>query len=79
MLVVISPAKKLDFKSPSITDKFTLPKFLNETESIIQRLNKFNPTKISKLMGISANLGQVNYERFQKWHLPFRKTSNSPL
>ena len=29
------------------------------------------PKQLSKLMGISANLGELNFQRFQSWHLPF--------
>ena len=71
MLLIISPAKRLDFKSVGITEKFTIPEFLNEAEILVNKLKKYQPAKIGKLMGISPDLGQVNYERFQTWHLPF--------
>jgi len=71
MLLVISPAKRLDIEPEQITDKYTIPEFLSESEIIIKKLKSFKAVKISKLMGVSSSLGQVNYERFQTWHLPF--------
>jgi cytoplasmic iron level regulating protein YaaA (DUF328/UPF0246 family) len=71
MLIVISPAKSLDFESKPTTSEYTTPEFLNESEKLVARLKKMKPEKISKLMGISASLGNLNYERFQTWHLPF--------
>lgn len=71
MLLVISPAKSLDYKTPAITDRFTMPEMLNESEKLLTKLRKLNPKKVSELMGISANLGQLNFERFQTWHQPF--------
>ena len=71
MLIVISPAKSLDYKTPSATKDFTIPEMLEESEKLLTKLKKLSPKKISDLMGISANLGQLNYERFQTWHQPF--------
>lgn len=71
MLIVISPAKSLDYKTAPTTDKYTMPDMLNESEKLLTKLRKMTPAELSELMSISANLGQVNYERFQTWHQPF--------
>lgn len=71
MLIVISPAKSLDFKTPPTTELFTQPEMLGESEKLLTKLRRLSPKKVSDLMGISANLGQLNYERFQTWHQPF--------
>ena len=71
MLIVISPAKSLDFDSPAQTAKFTVPEMLDESEKLVARLKKLSPKKLSDLMSISATLGQLNYERYQTWHRPF--------
>lgn len=71
MLIVISPAKSLDFETPAKTDHFTMPDMLSESEKLVGRLRKMKPKQLSELMGISANLGKLNYERFQTWHQPF--------
>lgn len=71
MLVVISPAKSLDFETPATTAHYTIPEMLGDSEKLMARLRKMNPAQLSELMGISATLGQLNYERNQKWHHPF--------
>lgn len=71
MLIVISPAKSLDFKTKSITQEFTIPEFLNESEKLVAKLQKMSAKKLSGLMNISADLGNLNYERYQIWHRPF--------
>lgn len=68
MLIVISPAKTLDTSSEIKTTISSEPQFLNQTEKIVTVLKKKNAKAISKLMGISPNLGQLNYERFQQWN-----------
>lgn len=71
MLIVISPAKSLDFKTPPLIQYFTIPEFLNESEKLIGRLKTLSPKQLSALMSISADLGELNYQRFQSWQLPF--------
>jgi cytoplasmic iron level regulating protein YaaA (DUF328/UPF0246 family) len=71
MLLVISPAKSLDYKTPSVMIDFTVPELLGESEKLVGRLKTFGPKKLSTLMGISVDLGELNFKRFQEWHLPF--------
>jgi len=71
MLIVISPAKSLDFETLPKTQHYTMPDMLEESEKLVARLRKMKPKDLSDLMGISANLGQLNYERYQTWSLPF--------
>jgi len=71
MLIVISPAKSLDFETAPTCNEFTMPEMLEYSEKLIGRLQKMSPKQLAKLMGISANLGELNFQRFQSWHLPF--------
>ncbi len=71
MLVVISPAKSLDFESKPVITDYSIPDFTEEAEVIITKLRKMKPAKIQNLMGISPKLAQLNYDRFQNWQLPF--------
>lgn len=71
MLIVISPAKSLDFTTAPKTSNFTMPEMLEDSEKLIGRLQKMSSKQLSKLMGISADLGELNFQRFQSWHLPF--------
>ena len=71
MKIVISPAKSLDYESKVTTDKYTQPAFLEQSEKLSNVLKKKSARQLSKLMSISENLGQLNYERNQNWSLPF--------
>jgi hypothetical protein len=71
MLIVISPAKSLDFKTTPVIQDYTLPGFLNESEKLVSRLKTMSPKQLSVLMGISSDLGELNFQRYQSWQLPF--------
>ena len=71
MLIVISPAKSLDFKTPSVISNYTIPELLTESEKLVGRLKIMSPKQLSTLMGISDDLGELNFQRFQSWQLPF--------
>lgn len=71
MIIVISPAKSLDFETPPTTTHFTLPEMLDDSEKLMSRLRKMKAKQLSGLMGISAALGELNYERYQTWNQPF--------
>lgn len=73
MKLVLSPAKSLNFESNLPTARITESCFLKESERLNKLLKKKSARSLSKLMGISSNLGQINYERNQEWHLPFTK------
>ncbi|MGQ7868553.1 peroxide stress protein YaaA [Sunxiuqinia sp. sy24] len=71
MLLLISPAKSLDFESKPVTEKYSQPAFLKEARLINKELKKLSPGDLSQLMGISDKLGELNFERNQTWKTPF--------
>jgi len=71
MLIVISPAKSLDFETPSKISDYTIPELLKESEKLIGRLKTMSPKQLSALMDISADLGDLNFKRYQEWQTPF--------
>jgi len=71
MLIVVSPAKKLDFESPVATDKFSQSSLLEHSQELINRCIKLTPADLSSLMGISDQLAGLNAARFGEWSLPF--------
>lgn len=71
MLMIISPAKTLDYESPLATQTHTQPDFLDNACELIDQLKVLEPHQISDLMSISDKLGQLNAERFQTWQTPF--------
>ena len=78
MKIVISPAKSLDFETSLPHSKYTQPVFQVEAERINKILRKKKPRALSKLMGISQNLGELNWERNQNFQIPFSPTNARP-
>lgn len=71
MITVLSPAKRLNYSDPILTNNFTLPIFMNESEMIMSKLKKLKPSAIKKLMNINEVLSETNYDRFQNWEPAF--------
>jgi cytoplasmic iron level regulating protein YaaA (DUF328/UPF0246 family) len=78
MKLVLSPAKSLDYETRLPTTKTTEGCFLAEAERLNNLLKKKSAKDLSKLMHISDNLGQLNYERNQDWELPFTSENARP-
>ncbi len=71
MLIVISPAKTLDFDAKVLVENYSLPSFIDHAENLVNEMRKLQVNEIGQLMGISHNLAQLNFERFLTWHSPF--------
>ena len=71
MLIVVSPAKSLDFTSKARTRRFTEPQYLEESTELVGQLQKLSPEDFSELMHISSDLGELNHGRYANWHTPF--------
>jgi cytoplasmic iron level regulating protein YaaA (DUF328/UPF0246 family) len=78
MLMIISPAKTLDYESPLATETHTQPDFLDDACELIDQLKTLEPHQVSNLMNISDKLGQLNAERFRNWHTPFTPDNARP-
>ena len=76
MLLVISPAKTLDFDSPPSVSQFTQSDFLSDSAELIDQLKTLSPSDVSNLMSISEKLGTLNSNRFIDWQLPFTETNS---
>jgi cytoplasmic iron level regulating protein YaaA (DUF328/UPF0246 family) len=71
MLIVISPAKTLDFESPVLSSKFTQPDLLKDSEKLIRKLRELNTDDIAKLMHVSSKIAELNFGRFLNWDKRF--------
>ncbi len=69
MICIVSPAKSLSFDKYEPSDSNTKPDFLKESQRLINQLKKKSPKSISKLMSVSDNLAELNYQRFQDWEM----------
>jgi uncharacterized protein len=70
MLIVISPAKTLDYSTPNFKD-FSLPDFGSDIKNLVQVMKKKSANEITELMHISDNLAQLNEERYKIFQKEF--------
>ncbi len=78
MKIVISPAKSLDYERELPTARATQPHFLEQAERLNKLLAKKKPRALSKLMGISPELAELNWQRNQDFTTPFTKDNARP-
>ena len=74
MLAVISPAKTLDFETPSLAKSSSSPEFLNHSQKLIKKLRSLPESELSCLMSISPKLAALNEQRYKDWSLPFTES-----
>jgi cytoplasmic iron level regulating protein YaaA (DUF328/UPF0246 family) len=67
MLIVISPAKTLDYDTPPQTERFTKPRFLDHSQRLINILRNYSALDLAELMHLSAKLAQLNFDRYHDW------------
>ncbi|MBC3346318.1 peroxide stress protein YaaA [Pseudomonas sp. SWRI196] len=67
MLMVISPAKTLDYETAPATERFTQPQYLDHSQALIEQLRELSPAQISELMHVSDKIGGLNAARFGSW------------
>ncbi|MEM9034970.1 MAG: peroxide stress protein YaaA [Actinomycetota bacterium] len=78
MLIVVSPAKSLDYESRLPTKKHSEPRLLDESAALIEVMRERTPADLVDLMGISESLAELNFERFQDWERPFTTGNARP-
>jgi len=78
MLIVISPAKTLDYESPMPSRKFSQPQFLEDSGKLIKVLRRLAPDDIQDLMHISSKLAELNVSRYLNWEQPFSPKNARP-
>lgn len=78
MLIVVSPAKALDFESPLPTKKHSQPEMLDRSTDLVKIMATKSPDDLSAMMSISTALAELNHERFQDWTTPFTTDNARP-
>ena len=71
MILVISPAKALDYETPPTTATFTQPDLLDQSVELIDILREKSPAQIAELMSLSDQLSSLNVARYASWSRPF--------
>lgn len=75
MLVVISPAKTLDFESIAPIKKFTQSGLLDESQQLIDQCRHLSMQDVASLMKVSDKIAGLNVARFSEWSQPFTLNS----
>lgn len=75
MILVLSPAKSLDYETPIAANKHTLPDFIPRSAELVSVLREMSPAKIGSLMSISDTLAHLNVARFADWRKSFTETN----
>ena len=76
MLIVISPAKTLDYSVDSKSNH-TVPQFLSQSSKLIKTLKEKEPKDIASMMGLSDKLATLNFDRYQSWKAAKSVSSDS--
>ena len=78
MLIVISPAKTLDYETPVPSVRSSQPRLLEHSEHLIARLRKYSVDEVASLMSVSENIAALNVARFSSWTQPFNDYNARP-
>ena len=78
MLLLLSPAKTLDFESPQLEVTPTEPLFVKQSAQLITLLRKKKVSDISELMDLSQDLSRLNAARYKAWRPIFTAENSRP-
>ena len=71
MLMLLSPAKTLDYETPATTNSFSIPDYLGKSSELVKVLKQKSFLDLMELMQVSQKIAELNVERFNQWKLPF--------
>ena len=71
MLIVISPAKTLDYETPPVIKRHTKPTMLKQSQQLIDNLRSYSALDLAELMKLSMKLAELNFGRYHDWKTPF--------
>jgi cytoplasmic iron level regulating protein YaaA (DUF328/UPF0246 family) len=78
VLIVLSPAKSLDYESKLPTKKFTQPRLLDHATELIGVMRTKSVSEIAELMSISPELADLNARRYAEFEPPFTPQNARP-
>ncbi|MFT7724430.1 MAG: peroxide stress protein YaaA [Roseateles sp.] len=81
MLFLLSPAKSLDYDTPTpppLAPRLTRPQFLADTAALIALLRTQSVAEVRALMDLSEPLARLNVERYQAWRPRFTDRNSKP-
>lgn len=81
MLYLLSPAKSLDYETPTppeVAALATRPAFVKEAAALIDVLKAKPPAEVATLMSLSDPLAQLNVARYGAWRKTFTDRNSKP-
>lgn len=78
LLILLSPAKKLDFDRDCASLDYRQPAMWDKTTTLAKKLKKISAKKIGTLMKLSPNLAGLNYERYQEFEIEQTEKVSKP-
>lgn len=75
MIIVLSPAKSLDYDTPAHVETHTIPDFVDDAAELIDGLRRLSPQQIGTLMSISDPLAHLNFQRYAEWSKQFSQAN----
>jgi len=76
MIILINTSKTLDFKTKSLCKDYSLPKFLNKSNELIDFLKTKNQNELSIILKTNEKLTKLNYERIHNWSINHNITNS---
>ena len=76
MLFLLSPAKSLDYESPLAPLPHTQPRFVEQSQQLIDVLRRQSPQAIAELMSLSDKLAALNAARYEAWSPRFTEKNS---
>lgn len=71
VLIVVSPAKTLDYESPLPTKVHTEPRMVADTKELVDVMVTKSPDEVASMMHLSPALADLNVQRYQDWEPRF--------
>ena len=78
MLILASPAKRLDFESEISYQIATSPKFLDQAAQIVEKLSTQSVKKLATTLNISDSLAELNQQRYLSWTKKHTRENSRP-
>lgn len=78
MLILLSPAKNMNFDEPAAGLAASKPDFLKEARELAGAARSLSPGKLGKLMEISPKLAELTHQRFQAFRGDGKSNSQKP-
>lgn len=81
MLYLLSPAKSLDYDTPTpraVAELATDPLFVERSTELIALMRRRSAVEVARLMDLSQALATLNVERYAAWSPNFTPTNSKP-